>query len=64
MHRLIRYRIFLSGISHPSWQRLRPYPLLAGHTRHTTELDTPVEGTQHQIVDTEKNPDVEQSQSE
>ena len=44
----------------PSW-RLRPYPLPAGRA---TELDTPVQRTQHQVINTEKYADIEHSQGE
>ena len=40
-------------------QRLRLYALLACGTRCATELDAPVQGAQHQIIDAEKYPNVE-----
>jgi hypothetical protein len=63
IHRLIRRHIFLHGIRHPS-QDLRPYPLLACRTHPAPELDTPLQGAQHKIVDAEKHPDIEQGQCE
>ena len=45
-------------------QRLRPYPLLTCRAGRATELDTPLQRAQYQVINAEKYADIEQSQSE